>query len=291
MAKGRQPGVQNYKNHLLIPIIEKQLPTVAKGWSVVAGLYKEASGENILRDRTALHAHWFNRLCNGNKKPTGRKGEDRDCIHRCIQIERAIMEQTHSGLVGKESGDEGGEEAEEDGEDGDICKEENVKDAENEEFGDTNDVDDNAQDEEVSNLVSTRDSSSIAVLRNINTDTVNVSKTSRKPTPTAGIFVGGATKKTNEKTKNSSNKNLPRASITKSVQQLCASLENDRTSGVGNDMMMQVMNQTLQFYQSQQQSMQLQQINAQVNARIDKIVDIFNKFMKKSRKLDKRPRR
>ncbi len=117
------------------------------------------------------------------------------------------MEQTHSGLLGEESGDEGGEEAEEDGEDGDICKEENVDDAENKEFGDTNDVDNDAQDKEVSNLVSTRDSSSIAVPRNINTDTVTVSKTSRTPTPTAGIFVGGAAKKTNEKTKNSSNKN------------------------------------------------------------------------------------
>ena len=198
------------------------------------------------------------------------------------------MEQTHSGLLGEESGDEGGEEAEGDGEDGDIREEENAEDAEDEEFVDTNSVKNDAQDEEVSNLISTRDSSSIVVPRNINTDSVNVGKTSRTPTPTAGIFVGGASKKTNEKTKNSSNKNRQRASITKSVQQLCASLENDRTSGVGNDMMMQVMNQTLQFYQSQQQSMQLQQVNAQVNARMDKIEDMFVKFMKKSRKSDKR---
>jgi len=84
MAKGRQPGVPNYKNHLLIPIIKKQLPTGAEGWAVVTGLYKEAGGENILRDRTALCADWFNRLCNGNKKPTGRKGEDRDRILCCI---------------------------------------------------------------------------------------------------------------------------------------------------------------------------------------------------------------
>ena len=80
MAKGRQPGIPNYKNHILIPIVEKQLPTDQEGWAVVGGLYKEASGETILRDRSDLKSHWYKKLCNGNKKPTGRNSEDCDCI-------------------------------------------------------------------------------------------------------------------------------------------------------------------------------------------------------------------
>jgi hypothetical protein len=76
MARGHQPGIPNYKNHILIPIIERQLPTGAEGRSVVAGLYKEASSEDILHDHNDMHSHWLKKLCNSNKKSTDCKGKD-----------------------------------------------------------------------------------------------------------------------------------------------------------------------------------------------------------------------
>ena len=100
MPRGRKAGAQNYKNNLLIPIVERELPTGAEGWAVVAGLYKEASGEAAFRDRSDLRNHWFEKLCNCFKAPTGRKGEDGDHINRCIRIERQIMAKTDSGLLG-----------------------------------------------------------------------------------------------------------------------------------------------------------------------------------------------
>lgn len=54
------------------------------------------------------------------------------------------------------------------------------------------------------------------------------------------------------------------------------------TSTVGNDSIMQVMNQTLLMYQSQQQAMQIQQINTQMISWIDKMEVV--KFMKKTTK-------
>ena len=59
MSRGRKAGAQNYKNNLLISIVERELPTGSEGWAVVAGLYKEASGEALFRDRSDLRNHWF----------------------------------------------------------------------------------------------------------------------------------------------------------------------------------------------------------------------------------------
>ena len=58
-------------------------------------------------------------MCNGNKKPIGHKGEDCDFIHCCIQIEHAITEKTHSGLLREESSVEGDEDVD------DVQEEEN----------------------------------------------------------------------------------------------------------------------------------------------------------------------
>lgn len=72
MAKEPQPGIPDYKNNLLISIMEKYLPTGSEVWAVVAGLYKEASSENIIWDCLDLHGHyWPNKKCIEHKKPTG----------------------------------------------------------------------------------------------------------------------------------------------------------------------------------------------------------------------------
>ena len=80
MPRGHKAGAQNYKNNLLIPIVEHELPTGAEGWAVVAGLYKEASSEVAFCDHSDLSNHWLEKLCNWFNAPTGRKGEDGDCI-------------------------------------------------------------------------------------------------------------------------------------------------------------------------------------------------------------------
>ena len=49
-AKGRGVGVPNYKNDMLINVIEAVLPNGATLWQVVAKRYQEVSGEANLRE-------------------------------------------------------------------------------------------------------------------------------------------------------------------------------------------------------------------------------------------------
>ena len=58
----------------------------------------------------------------------------------------------------------------------------------------------------------------------------------------------------------------------------------EKSSTMGNDIMVQATNQSLQMYQALQQAMQIQRVNTQVNARIDKMENMFIKFMKKDGK-------
>jgi len=96
----RQRGAVNYKNKILIDIVEKMLPNGSYGWNGVALAYHEASQEEALRDGSDVKNHWVKKLCNSMKKPTGKTGEPGDRIIRCIEIERRIMDRTHSGLLG-----------------------------------------------------------------------------------------------------------------------------------------------------------------------------------------------
>jgi len=59
-----------------------------------------AAKEDILRDTDDLKRYWVKTLCNGTKKPTGGTGEKGDRIHKCIAIERWILDTTHSGILG-----------------------------------------------------------------------------------------------------------------------------------------------------------------------------------------------
>ena len=47
-TKGRAVGVPNYKNELLINVVEAVLPNCAALWAIVAKRYQEASGDLIL---------------------------------------------------------------------------------------------------------------------------------------------------------------------------------------------------------------------------------------------------
>ena len=105
---GRQSGVRNYRNAILIDIIDDVRPIGNNGWELVAQRYLEASGEDDPREVKDLKAHWVNKLCNNFKKPTGRTGEAGGCINRCIEIEHQIQIQiqTDAAIYGALSGEE-----------------------------------------------------------------------------------------------------------------------------------------------------------------------------------------
>jgi len=84
-------GLVNYKNELLIDIVEDVLPNGEYGWQTVALAYQEQSKEDILRNTADVKKDWIKVLCNGMKKLTGRMGEAGDRIHRCIAIEKKIL--------------------------------------------------------------------------------------------------------------------------------------------------------------------------------------------------------
>jgi hypothetical protein len=99
--KGRHPrGAKNYKNEVLINIIAGILPNGQYGWDQVAAAYMTEANEDILRDTDDLKRHWVKTLCNGMKKPTGGTGEKGERIHKCIHIERLILDKTHLGILG-----------------------------------------------------------------------------------------------------------------------------------------------------------------------------------------------
>lgn len=66
----------------------------------MADAYQTASGERTVRDGSDVKKHWLRKLCNNMKKPTGSTGENEDRIHKCIEIERRILDKTHSGMLG-----------------------------------------------------------------------------------------------------------------------------------------------------------------------------------------------
>jgi len=96
----RRKGARNYKNELLIRIIAQVLPNSELGWQAVATAYKEAAGENTVRNLDDIKKHWVRNCCNGIKKPMGQTGGNSDSIHKCIAIEKLIMEKTNSRIYG-----------------------------------------------------------------------------------------------------------------------------------------------------------------------------------------------
>ena len=50
MAKGRERGVPNYKNELLIRIVFEMLPNREYAWQAVAATYNVESGEALMRN-------------------------------------------------------------------------------------------------------------------------------------------------------------------------------------------------------------------------------------------------
>jgi hypothetical protein len=85
-------GSVNYKNKVLIKIINELLPNGEVGWEAVATAYFNQSKEKVLRNTTDVRKHWIKNLCNNMQKLTGRTGENGDRIHQCMLIEKKYEE-------------------------------------------------------------------------------------------------------------------------------------------------------------------------------------------------------
>jgi hypothetical protein len=100
---GRSGGVPNYKNDILIEVVELYLPQGLEAWRVVALAYQRESMETVLRRGEDLRDNWNRKLCNRMQKPTGKPGVNTDRIFRCIEIERRIQEEAATAILGAES--------------------------------------------------------------------------------------------------------------------------------------------------------------------------------------------
>ncbi len=88
----RQVGAKNYKNDVLIAIIEEVLPNGELDWDAVALAYQEQTREETKCDTDNLKRYWIRNLCKGMKKPMGQPGAANNRVLRCIAIEQKIME-------------------------------------------------------------------------------------------------------------------------------------------------------------------------------------------------------
>ena len=107
MARGgRKSGNPNYKNGILISIINEIKPNGALLWQSVANIYHTRSGEVLARNPDDIKRHWHLTLCNKMNKPTGQKGGITDRINYCIRLQLAIAKKTDSVMMGITSDDD-----------------------------------------------------------------------------------------------------------------------------------------------------------------------------------------
>ncbi len=72
----RTKGSVNYKNKVLIKIINELLPNGEVAWEAVCTAYFNQSKEKVLRNMTDVRKHWIENLCNNMQKPTGTMGKN-----------------------------------------------------------------------------------------------------------------------------------------------------------------------------------------------------------------------
>ena len=249
---GRPRGAKNYKNEVLINIIASHLPNGQYSWDLVAKDYMTAAKEPIIRDTDDVKRHWVKILCNGMNKPTGETGGSNDRIHRCIAIERLILDKTHSAILGLSPPQQEGVTDSEDAIAGSEV---------NEDEGDDNSaavprfpslngpllppllppppgVFEADFDDELTGIDTTITTRATPAEKMPQSLTAAARPESRNST--------SATRKKNQKTKNSSNKNKDRTSIAGSISKLIDSLSSNTDDGeanVGKRMNMMMMQQ------------------------------------------------
>ncbi len=84
---GRSGGVPNYRNDILIYVVEEYLPQGLEAWRGVALVYQQESMESTLRRGEDLRDNWNRKLCNRMQKPTGKPGVLSDRIYRPVHCD------------------------------------------------------------------------------------------------------------------------------------------------------------------------------------------------------------
>ena len=100
---GRVGGMPNYKNVILIDIVERHLPQGLEAWRAVAAVYQRESSETTLCHGEDLCDNWNKKLCNHMQKPTGRPGALTDRIFCCLVIECRIQDEANTAILGVNS--------------------------------------------------------------------------------------------------------------------------------------------------------------------------------------------
>ncbi len=74
----RKKRLVNYKNNLLIDIIEEILPNGELGWEAIAIAYQERSNEEAKQDTTNIEKHWMKNFVYWHEEGDGLdRGEQR----------------------------------------------------------------------------------------------------------------------------------------------------------------------------------------------------------------------
>ncbi len=100
-------GIPNYKNDIIINIVERLLPQGLAAWKQVAAEYQRETGETTLCQGEDLQENWNKKLCNHMQEPTGKPGALQDRIFRCIDIERCIQAEANAAILGVDLAESG----------------------------------------------------------------------------------------------------------------------------------------------------------------------------------------
>jgi hypothetical protein len=93
---------KNYKKESLLSDVSEILPARLFLWGQVAALCKQKSGEAEFRDKNDVKRRWNEKMCNKNKKPTGKTGAANDFIFCCQIVQQHILKRCESSLMGGE---------------------------------------------------------------------------------------------------------------------------------------------------------------------------------------------
>ena len=129
-TKGRSAGVPNYKNDLLVNVIEAILPDGPLQWRTVATRYKEASGEADERDPHDLKRHFTTskNMCDNGKKKTG-SSAPKPTVARCQEIWRKMLAKSSATNCGGNPSDSETSDSDKEIEDSTQFEEDDANDA------------------------------------------------------------------------------------------------------------------------------------------------------------------
>jgi len=92
-VKGKKSGTPNYRNDMLLNVIEAILPAGSEQWKTVASRYQIISGESTIRNHDDIRRHYMAKLCKNCKRQTGlnNKSAPTAIVARAQEIQRKIL--------------------------------------------------------------------------------------------------------------------------------------------------------------------------------------------------------